>query len=290
MIQGVVLFVNLPAIITPNTTYTTIPNVTSIHPIFQAQSNPLVILLDEFTNENYSSFLIALNITEPGSPDVSSKIWIAPMLNLTNTSYTNKDIILPDTTYSIRFHALTGSTFNVTFPSLSGSSDAYVAVELRKLVESGLNNSVLLSQSVRPSTDSQSVTFTLQMPEFVELRIVNERVSGTFDYNITVKEISLEGAKYVCTVNSTSTCQSTGVYDNNYILAQTASESASVYPIIVVTLVGEEKPVPTEIMTTDNMHEPVAVIIGLSVVHLVVFIVGYILLLILGGYFGCSYS
>ena len=176
-----------------------------------------MVLLDEFASENYSSFLVALNITEPGSPDVSSKIWIASMLNLTNTSYTNNDIILPDTTYSIRFHALAGSTFNVTFPSLSGSSGAYVVVELRKLVESGLNESVLLSQSVRPSTDSQSVIFTLQMPEFVELRIVNERVSGTFDYNITVKEISLEGAKCVCTVNSTSTCQSTGVYDNNYI-------------------------------------------------------------------------
>ena len=252
-----------------------------------------MVLLDEFASENYmySSFIVALNITEPGSSDMSTKIWIAPMLNLTNSSYTNKDIILPDTTYSIRFHAPAGSTFNVTFPSLSGSSDAYVVIELRKLVKSGLNDSVLLSQSVKPSTDSQSVTFTLQMPEFVELRIVNERVSGTFDYNITVKEISLEGAKYVCTVNSTSTCQSIGVYDNNYILAQTASESVSVYPIIMVTLVGEEKPVPTEIMTTDNMmHEPVAVIIGLSAVHFVVFIVGYILLLILGGYFWCSYS
>ena len=236
-----------------------------------------MVLLDEFASENYSSFLVALNITEPGSPDVSSKIWIASMLNLTNTSYTNNDIILPDTTYSIRFHALAGSTFNVTFPSLSGSSGAYVVVELRKLVESGLNESVLLSQSVRPSTDSQSVIFTLQMPEFVELRIVNERVSGTFDYNITVKEISLEGAKCVCTVNSTSTCQSTGVYDNNYILAQTVSESVSVYPIIVVTLVGEKKPVPTEITSTYNMHIPIlVVIIVLSILLCSVSIMGVV--------------
>ena len=33
---GAVLLANVPAVITPNTTYTTIPNVTSSHPIFQA--------------------------------------------------------------------------------------------------------------------------------------------------------------------------------------------------------------------------------------------------------------
>ena len=110
------------------------------------------------------------------------------------------------------------------------------------------------------------------MPEFVELRIhvVNKRVSGEICLITTSQSMKyhLKEPNTLCTVNSTKA--QLGVYDNNYILAQTASESASVYPIIMVTLVGEEKPVPTEITSAYNMHVPVAVILVFSAVLILI--------------------
>ena len=161
---------------------------------------------------------------------------------LPTAHYSNDDVILPITSYCIHFYALPDSIFNVTFPSLSGLEGTYVLVELREFVESGLNGSVLQSQSVKPSTDSQSLIFTLEISSFVEIVIANEGVSSTFGYNITIKELLLDGAEYVCAVNSTTTCQGTSSYKNNYILAETTPESASVYPIVTLTLFGKEKP------------------------------------------------
>ena len=224
-----------------------IPNVTSSRSIFQAQSTPLVVLLDEFNSENYSSFIIASTIYGSSTSDIPSKIWIAPEIYLTNSSYSKDDIILPSTSYDIHFYALPGSIFNVTFPSLSGLDGTYVLVELREFVESGLNGSVLQSQSVKPSTGTQSVIFTLEISGFVAIFLANEGASGTFGYNITIKGVACEGAEYICTVNSTTTCNSTSVYDNNYILAETTLESATVYPIITLTIVGKEKPTLTRV-------------------------------------------
>ena len=219
------------------------PNVTSNHPIFQAQSNPLVVLLNEFTSENYSSYRIASTINGPSTSNISSKIWVAQVMHLISNSYSSGNTILPDS-YDIHFYALPGSTFNVTFLSLSGSDGASVLVEFREFVGSGLNGSVLESQFVKPSTDSQSVIYMLQVPGFVEVFIANIGASGTFEYNIMIKEILLEEAEYVCTINSYGTCQNTSVYENNYLLAETTPKSATVYPIITVTLVGKEKSGP----------------------------------------------
>lgn len=128
-----------------------------------------MVLLDEFTSKNYSSFIIASNITEF---EVSSKIQISQMVNVVSDSYQSENINLPDS-YDIHFYALAGSTFNVTFPLLSGSDGTYILVEFRNYVGSGLNGSILYSQRVMPSTDSQSVMFTLKTTGFVELHIGN---------------------------------------------------------------------------------------------------------------------
>ena len=225
-------------------TYTVIPNVTTSHPIFRAQNFPVVILLDNFASENYSSFIIDSITIGPSTSNISSKIWVAQVMNFISNSYSIGKTILPSTPYYTHFYALSGSIFYVNFSSLSGAS---VLVELREFVEPGFNGRVLQSQSVEPSTDNQSVTFTLEISGFVEIFIDSTRVSGNFEYNITIFEITLDGAEHVCTVNSTTTCHGTGVYDNNYILAETTPESASVYPIVTLTLVGKEKSGPTEV-------------------------------------------
>ena len=249
-------------------TYTVIPNVTTSYPIFQAQSSPVVILLDKFASENYSSFIISSIINGPSTSDISSKIWVGQLMHLISNSYTTGNIIIPSTPYNIHFYALSGSTFNITFSSLSGPDGTYVLVELREFVETGLNGSVLQSQSVAPSTDSQSVIFTLEISGFVEIFIASAGVSGNFGYNITIMEITLDGAEYVCTVNSTTTCHGMGVYDNNYILAETTPESVSVYPIATLTLVGKEKSGPTEV--NFSYIVPAAVMISVGIVLLVV--------------------
>ena len=89
------------------------------------------------------------------------------------------------THYTTDFYALSGSTFSVSFPSLSGSDGTYALVELREI-----NGSVLESQSVTPSNDSQSVTFMLEISGLVELHIINTGLSGAFDYDIMIREIS----------------------------------------------------------------------------------------------------
>ena len=221
-----------------------------------------MVLLDHFTSENYSSYIIASNISGSLTSDISSKIWVAQEIHLISNSYNSENILLPFEPYEIHFYALASSTFNVTFPLLYGSNDTYVLVELSEFVESGLNSSVLESQSLKPSTDTQSVIFTLELSSFVKIAIANEGASGTFSYSITIKKISLEGAKYVCTVNSTSTCQGMGMYDNNYILSQTTPESASVYPIISVTLVGKEKPGPMKVDVFLIIPAVVLIVVG----------------------------
>ena len=218
-------------------TYTVIPNVTTSHPIFRAQIFPVVILLDNFASENYSSFIIASSTS-----NISSKIWIAQVMNFTSNSHPIGNTILPSTPHAVHFYALSGSIFNVTFTSLSGPDNASVLVELREFVGSDLIGSILESRSVAPSTDSQSVIFTLEISGFVEIFIMaSAGVSGNFEYDMTTFEITLDGAEYVCTVNSTTTCHGMGVYDNNYILAETTPESASVYPNVTLTLVGKKK-------------------------------------------------
>ena len=231
-------------------TYTVIPNVTTSHPIFrsQLQFTPFVILLDNFASENYSSFIIDSITIGPSTFNISSKIWVAQVMNFISNSYSIGNTILPSTPYYTHFYALSGSIFYVNFSSLSGPDGASVLVELREFVEPGFNGSVLQSQSVEPSTDNQSVMFTLEISGFVEIYIAScAGVSGNFEYNLTIFEITLDGAEHVCTVNSTTTCHGTGVYDNKYILAETTPESASVYPIVTLTLVGKEKSGPTEV-------------------------------------------
>ena len=220
-----------------------IPNVTSTQIIAQAQSNPLVVLLAELTSENYSSFIVSMMVVEPRAliqSDVSSKIWITQALIIVSNTYSSKDIILPDTLYTTDFYALAGSTFNVSFPSLSGSNGTYALVQLRET-----NGSVLESLSVKPSNDSQSVTFTLEISGLVELHIINKGLSGTFDYTIMIREILLGGAEYICTANSSTTCKGTSVYENNYVLAEMTMESDSIIHVHT-TLVGKEKLGPIE--------------------------------------------
>ena len=267
--SGVFILIAGGLLFLPKYAETTIPNVTSSHSVFQDQlsiANPPVVLLDEFTCENYSSFIVASNITES---EVSSKIQIAQMINVASKSYQSENNIdLPDS-YDIHFYALAGSTFNVTFPLLSGSDGTYVLVEFRNYVRSGLNGSVLYSQRVMPSTDSQSVMFTLEMTGFVELHIGNSEVIGTFAYNFSIKEILPEEGEYVCTLNSiTTTCQGTGVYDNNYILAQTTQESASISSIVTVALVGKKKSFPTKI--NSNIIVLASVILAFSGIIVVI--------------------
>ena len=77
-------------------------------------------------------------------------------------------------------------------------------------------------------------------------------------------EITLDGAE----PNSTTTFHGTGVYDNNYILVETTLESASVYPIATLTLVGKEKLGLTE--AKYSFIIPAAVFISVGIVLFVV--------------------
>lgn len=267
-VSGVFIFIAGVLLFLPEYTETTIPNVTSSHSVFQDQlqlSNPLVVLLDEFTSENYSSFIVASNITES---EVSSKIRIAQMINVTSNSYQREKIDLPANPYDIHFYALAGSTFNVTFPLLSGS-DGYVLVEFRNYVGSGFNSSVLHSQRIMQSSDSQSVMFTLEMTGFVELHIGNKDMIGTIDFNFSIKEILPDEGEYVCTLNSiTTTCQGMGNYDNNYILAETTPESSSISSIVTVSLIGKKKLFPTKI--NSNITVLASVIVAFSSIIVII--------------------
>ena len=75
-----------------------------------------------------------------------------------------------------------------------------------------------------PSNDSQSVTFTLEISGLVELHIINKGLSGTFDYDIMIRENI-----------STTTCKGTSVYENN---AGMTMESDSIMHVHT-TLVGK---------------------------------------------------
>ena len=124
LIAGGVLFA-------PQQTTTDNPNVTSTQIIAQAhgQSNPLVVLLEEFTSDNYSSFTVSMMVVEPRAliqSDISSKIWITQALTTISNTYSSKDIILSDTLYTTDFYALAGSTFNVSFLSLFGSDGMHM--------------------------------------------------------------------------------------------------------------------------------------------------------------------
>ena len=254
LIAGGVLF-------TPQQTTTgnpiIIPDVTSTQIIPETQSNTIVVLLGKFTSENYSSFTVSMMVAELRAliqSDVSSKIWITQALNIVSNTYSSKDIILTDT-YTTDFYALAGSTFNVSFPSLSGSNSMFALVQL---IET--NGSVLESQSVKPSNDSQSVTFTLEISGLVELRIINkfEGLNGTFDYTIMIREILLKGAEYMCTVNSRTTCKGMSVYENNYILAEmTLKRDFFTVIYVFTTLVGKEKLGPIE---TTRPNEALAIV------------------------------
>lgn len=237
----IIAVIGLAFFIPATSTSIVIPNTTSSHPIFQAQSSPLVVLLTDFTGENYSSYAIASNINGPSTSNISSRIWVAQAIHHISNSYTSGSIILPDS-YDIHFYALHGSTFNITFSSLFGSNGSYALVELREFLGSGLNGSVIESMSVQPSPDSQLVTLTLNKTGFVAIRITSKGVSGNFDYDIMINTISLEQSLYICTIDSINTCQGTSVYENNYILIQTTPESDSIYPIVMVTLFGKKKP------------------------------------------------
>ena len=252
LIAGGVLF-------TPQQTTTgnpiIIPNVTSIQIIPETQSNTIVVLLGKFTSENYSSFTVSMMVAELRAliqGDISNKIWITQALNTVSNTYSSKDIILSDT-YTTDFYALAGSTFNISFPSLSGSNGTFALVQL---IET--NGSVLESQSVKPSNNSQSVTFTLEIPGLVELRIINEGLNGTFDYTIMIREILLKGAEYICTVNSRTTCKGMSVYENNYILAEmTLKRDFFTVIYVFTTLVGKEKLGPIE---TTRPNEALAIV------------------------------
>lgn len=252
LIAGGVLF-------TPQQTTTgnpiIIPNVTSTQIIPETQSNTIVVLLGKFTSENYSSFTVSMMVAELRAliqSDVSSKTWITQALNTVSNTYSSKDIILSDT-YTTDFYALAGSTFNISFPSLSGSNGTFALVQL---IET--NGSVLESQSVKPSNNSQSVTFMLEISGLVELRIINEGLNGTFDYTIMVREILLKGAEYICTVNSRTTCKGMSVYENNYILAEmTLKRDFFTVIYVFTTLVGKEKLGPIE---TTRPNEALAIV------------------------------
>ena len=250
---------------------TSVQNETTNVTIFQAQPYQLVVLLAEFNGENYSSFVSSI----PSGTDFSCSIWVAESLQQNYRPQSSNNIVLPEGTYNVKFYALTGSIFNITFPLLTGSDSAYVLVNFSEYTGPEVNGRVFKSQPVMLSTNIP-VIFTVDQSTagFIELNIANYGLSGRFSYNITFNQPSLEQARYICTLNSTSnTCQGTSVNDTNYVLAET---NGRIMADVTVTLVGRRK---------RKINSAIAIgSVTIIVLGIVLILVGIVILLLMYKY------
>ena len=106
----------------------------------------------------------------------------------------------------------------------------------RRFIGSTSTGTCLASQSIGPSTKSQSIHYTTLEDGFIEFRVINEGLKGNFEYNFTVNELnssSLDHSSYQCALNLTNgICQHTTVYNSTYLLALVTldNENSQAYP------------------------------------------------------------
>lgn len=230
-------------IVTGSTATTTIPSVTSSFTVFKAQSNPVTVLLASFSDVNYSTFIVTAKIEDSA---VSAIIWVSQLIQPMSNNYCEK-FTLKDGATKNHLYALQGSIFEIVFSSLTGPEDGNVTVEYRRFVGSTSTGTCLASRSVVPSTKSQLINYTTLEDGFIEIRVINGGLKGSFEYNFTVNELnslSLERSQYRCALNLTNRiCQHMTVYNPSYLLALVTldNENPQVHPAFNVTLKGESK-------------------------------------------------
>ena len=231
-------------IVTGSMASTTIPNVNSSLTVFDAQSNPVALLLDSFTDYNYSKFTVTAKIEDSA---VSAVIWVSQSIQLMSNNF-HENFTLRDETTKNHLYALQGSVFEIVFSSLTGPESGNVTVEYRRFIGSTSTGTCLASQSIGPSTKIQSLHYTTLEDGFIEFRVINKGLKGSFKYNFTVNELnssSLEHSQYRCTLNLTNRiCQHATTYNPAYLLALITldNENPQVHPAFNVTLKGESKP------------------------------------------------
>ena len=229
--------------VTGSTATTTIPSVSSSFTVFRAQSNPVIVLLASFSDVNYSAFTVTAKIVDSA---ISAVIWVSQSIQLMSNNY-HEIFTLKDGTIKKHLYALQGSIFEIIFPSLTGLESGNVTVEYRRFIGSTSTGTCLASQSIGPSTKSQSTHYTTLEDGFIKFRVINGGLKGSFEYNFTVNELnssSLDHSSYQCALNLTNgICQHTTVYNSTYLLALITldNENSQAYPTFNVTREGESK-------------------------------------------------
>ena len=147
-------------------------------------------------------------------------------------------------------YVLADSSFRIIFAPLDGPVTTNATVEFRKYNGSGHPGKLLASQSVEPSTRKQSVSYTSIDPGFIEFRVVNSGLNGSFVYNFTINELntlSLEKSDFKCTLNSINRdCKHSSMYSTNNLLASVTFDHDYIqgYPTFNITLIKDILHIP----------------------------------------------
>ena len=204
-------------------------------------SQPNVLLVLSTFSGIYTSFAVSSYISEDATDSVTIGLVQSIKPNITMYSG-NFSLLQPQNRH---LYVLPGSFFYVNFSFSGGPVDKDLTVKFREYMGSARPGRVLYSQSVGPSTEIQSVSYTAIQRGQVEFELTNNnKLSGTYAYNFTIMEIqdsSLELSKYRCTLNSSiSSCQNTTLYGQNILLGLPMRISnPQCQPVINVSLMGQ---------------------------------------------------
>ena len=213
---------------------------------YRAQSVPLVMQLATYEKSKYSSFVITSDI--PLDTEVSATVWIVETIEPIRNTY--EETVNLQAARDIQLYALADSSFQINFAPLDGPVTANATVEFRKYNGSGHPGKLLASQSVGPSTKRQSVSYTSIEPGFIEFRLVNSGLNGSFVYNFTINELntsSLEKSDFKCILNSINrNCKHSSVYSTNNLLASVTFDHDYIqgYPTFNITLIKDVLHIP----------------------------------------------
>ena len=217
------------------------PSASSHLTAYHGQSAPLVMLLATYDSSEYSSFAVSSDISIETT--VSAIVWIVKSIQPIRNTY-EETVVFQDAR-NIQLYALIGSFFQINFAPLDGPVTANATVEFRKYNGSGHPGELFASQSVGPSMKRQSVNYTSVEPGFIEFRLVNSGLNGSFVYNFTINELNISSLKksdYKCTLNSINRdCKHSSVYSTNNLLASVTFDHDYIqgYPTFNITLTND---------------------------------------------------
>ena len=213
---------------------------------YRAQSVPLVMLLATYDKSKYSSFMITSDI--PLDTDVSAIVWTVEAIEPISNTY--EETVTLEAARHIHLYALADSSFQIIFGSLDGPVTANATVEFQKYNGGGHPGNILASQSVVSSEKNQSIIYTNDEPGFIEFRLINNGLNGSFTYNFTINELntsSLRKSDYNCTLNSINKeCKHSSLYSTNNMLASVTFDHDFIqgYPTFNITLTEDILRIP----------------------------------------------